>query len=117
MMGLLNILIAGAMASTTPQGADFLPVPGVSDPMYVVAGSIVRGDQSTFATVLTPLEEMGLMSTRLEMDCTARQYRALAISFYNQDGTPRSSIGPDGSVPPSGWFTRKAAEIATVICG
>ena len=118
MMGLLSIFVAGAWASTTPQAADFLPVSGTSDPMYVVAGTIVRDDRSTFVTTLTLLEELGLMSMRLEMDCAARRYRPLAISFYNQDGTPRSSTGQDGpDAPPAGWATRNAAQIAAVVCG
>ena len=118
MMGLLNIFVASAMASTTPQAADFLPVPGVSDPMYVVSGSIVRDDESTFVTTLSPLEEMGLMSMRLEVDCAARRYRPLAVSFYNQDGTPRRTTGPDGpDAPPGGWATRNAPQIAAVVCG
>ena len=117
MTGLLGVLATGAMAWINPQPADFQRVNGVSDPMYVVEGSIVRSEHSTFVTVITPLDEMGLMSMRLEMDCAARRYRPLIVSFYNLDGSPRSSTGAnDGSGPQAGWATRNAVEIAALVC-
>lgn len=117
MTGLLILGAFGAVASASPQAAGFLRVAGVSDPMYVVEGSIVENDGSTLVTIITPLDEMGLMSMRIEMDCAARKYRPLVVSFYNQDGSPRSSTGAgENPGPPIGWATRNAAEIAAVVC-
>lgn len=116
-MGLSAVIALAAFASTIPQGADFLRVHGVSDPMYVVEGSIVRSDHSTLATVITPLDEMGMMSMRVEMDCVARRYRPVVVTFYNQDGSPRrSTAASEGPVPQAGWATRNAVEIAAIVC-
>ena len=114
---LLGVLALGAVATTNLEAADFQRVSGVSDPKYVVEGSIVRSEHATFVTVITPLGEMGLMSMRLEMDCAARRYRPLVVSFYNLDGSPRSSTGAnDGTGAQAGWATRNAVEIAALVC-
>lgn len=117
MIGLLGVFAMGAVAPTIPQPSDFVRVSTVSGSIYVVQGSKVRSENSTLVTVITPLQEMGLMSMRLEMDCAARRYRPLVVSFYNQDGSPRRSTGVgEGEGPAPGWATRNAAEIAAVVC-
>lgn len=117
MSGLVAAVIVGTIIPTSSPPADFLRVDGASDSMYVVRGSIVATERTTFVTLVTPLDEQGLMSVRIEMDCRARRYRPVVVSFYNLDGSPRSSTGSgDGPDAAPGWATRNAAEIAAVVC-
>lgn len=96
----------------SPSGA-LIRLDTVGDPLYVVEGSVVRSDGSTLATMVKPLGGYGLMSTRIEVDCGARKWRATAISFSNQDGTPRSSSDMGTTM---GWGTRNMDAIAEKVC-
>lgn len=83
------------------------------DALYIVEGSVVRGEALTLATLVMPLGEYGLMSMRIQMDCQAERWQPTAISFYNQDGTPRRSADMGGN---SGWSTRNVEAIAEKVC-
>jgi DNA-binding CsgD family transcriptional regulator len=85
----------------------------VGDALYVVEGSVVQGDPLHLGTLVIPLEERGLMTMQIEMNCAARKWRPTAISFYNQDGTPRQSTGMR---PARGWSTRNVQGIAEYFC-
>lgn len=93
--------------------AAFTRLNTAGDALYVVDGSVVRGDFLHLGTLVIPLEENGLMTMQIEMNCAARKWRPTAISFYNQDGTPRQSAGMR---PGRGWSTRNVAGIAEYFC-
>jgi len=100
-------------ASQTLGPAAFTRLNSAGDPLFVVDGSVVRGDPLHLGTLVIPLEENGLMTMQIEMNCVARKWRPTAISFYNQDGTPRQSTGMR---PGRGWSTRNVAGIADYFC-
>lgn len=107
---------AGTLAAPASQAlapAAFTRLNTSGDALYVVDGSVVRGDLLQLGTLVIPLEEMGLMTMQIEMNCAAQKWRPTAISFYNQDGTPRRSTGMR---PGGGWSTRNVVGIAEYFC-
>lgn len=102
--------------STSPIQTDaggFTRLDTVGDATYLLDGSVVRGSRLHQGTLVTPLGERGVASVRIEVDCVAKKWRAITISFYNQDGTPRRSTDMG---PSSGWSTRNAQGITEPFC-
>lgn len=112
---------AGPQNVITPVGpmaegispAAFTRLNTAGDPLFVIEGSVARGEPFHLGTLVIPLEERGLMMMQIEMDCAALRYRPTAISFYNRDGTPRGSTG---SNPSTGWSRRNVQGIAEYFC-
>lgn len=112
---------AGPQNGVTPVGpvaqgigpAAFTRLNTAGDPLFVIEGSVVRGESFHLGTLVIPLEERGLMMMQIEMDCAAMRYRPMAVSFYNRDGTPQ---GTTGSNPAPGWSNRNARGIAEYFC-
>jgi hypothetical protein len=109
--------MAAFIAQPDPLPGELLWVDAPGDAQYVVEGSIVQTNTTTLATVIKPLGEYGLMSLRLEMDCSTRRYRPNLIVFYNQDGSLRRStdltLGRSADVD---WAERNGEGIAARIC-
>ena len=86
-------------------------------PLYLVEGSVTRDDGLTLATFIKPLDDHGLMSMRLEIDCSARRYRPNFVSFYTRDGSVRRSGEMSmGLSPESGWSPQNADGVAESVC-
>jgi DNA-binding CsgD family transcriptional regulator len=127
MIAAITTIVTLLMSQSGPPGAGTLVAPSTQalapaaftrlntgdDAIYVVDGSVVRGDLLQLGTVVLPLEENGLMTMQIEMDCAAQKWRPTAISFYNQDGTPRQSAGMR---PGRGWSRRNVVGIAEYFC-
>ena len=104
-------------------GLLFLAVPdpaaqtATADPMYVIEGSIVQTGETRLATVVWPQDDRGLMSMRVEVDCTQQRWRALEITFYDVDGSVRNTTGPAGPAQPApGWGTRNFGRLSARVC-
>lgn len=97
----------------TSASAAFTRLNTAVNELYVVEGSVVRGDPFHLGTLVIPLEDQGLMTMQIEMNCAAQNWRPKAVSFYNQDGTPRGSTGRR---PAPGWTTRDVQGIAEYFC-
>lgn len=109
MLAILSLLL---IAIPDPEAQAVVP-----DPMYVIEGSVVQTGQTRMATVVWPQDEMGLMSMRVEVDCSQQRWRPLQISFYNVDGSLRRSTGHGNQAEPvTGWSTRNGARIAAQAC-
>lgn len=117
----LSTMQAGPQNVFTPVGpvaqgmapAAFTRLNTAGDPLFVIEGSVVRGEPFQLGTLVIPLEERGLMMMQIEMDCAAMRYRPTAVSFYNRDGTPQ---GTTGSNPAPGWSSRNAQGVAEYFC-
>lgn len=108
--------IALIALQTVPQVGELVPI-STRAPLYLVEGSVTRMGELTLATFIKPVGDSGLMSMRLEIDCSTRRYRPTFVSFYNPDGSLRRTGDQSmGLSPESGWSPQNADGIAEPVC-